>query len=98
MRHLQFSKQSNNGSEIEMSKFAINIMGYWEDATGKYTQDQVEEMFEVIGYKFEPMKVVGVSVKTLPADHIVIERKEVKKRTGILGKALDYQKELKSKK
>jgi hypothetical protein len=92
MRHLQFSKQLNNGSEIEMSKFAINIMGYYDDQTGKYTQDMVEEMFELLGFQFNPMKCVGVSVSTLPDDHIVIERKEVKKRTGILGRALDKNK------
>jgi hypothetical protein len=67
-------------------------MGYWEDATGKYTQDMVEEMFELLGFQFTPMKCVGVSVSTLPDDHIVVERKEVKKRTGILGRALDKNK------
>lgn len=81
-----------------MTKWAINIMGYFNDTTDKYNAATLEELFEQVAHKFEPMMVVGASVKPLPKDHIVIEKKEVKKRTGLLGRALDYQKELKGKK
>jgi hypothetical protein len=77
---------------LTMTKWAINILGSFDDATGKYTATQLEELFEQVGHKFEPLKVVGVAVKSLPDDHIIIEKKSVKRSTGILGKALDKNK------
>jgi hypothetical protein len=75
-----------------MTKFAVNIMGTFEDNTNGYTSAQVEELFEVMQYKFESLKVVGVSAKALPEDHIVIQKNEIKRRTGKLGLALDKNK------
>lgn len=76
-----------------MTKFAINIMGYWEDKESNYNANTVEELFETwMNQKCEIMRCTGVSVKQLPDHHIVIEKNSVKRRTSKLGMALDKNK------
>jgi hypothetical protein len=75
-----------------MTKFAVNIMGTFEDTSNGYNAAQVEELFEIMQYKFETLKVVGVSAKALPDDHIVVQKNLIKRRTGKLGLALDKNK------
>jgi hypothetical protein len=89
---IKYHQNNSRSCSQKLVKWAINIMGTFDDSTNKYTAAQLEEMFEVVGYKFEPMKVVGVAVKSLPDDHIIIDKKEVKRRTGKLGMALDKRK------
>jgi hypothetical protein len=72
-----------------MTKFAVNIMGTFNDVTNRYTAAQVEELFETIHYTIESLKVVGVSAKQLPEDHIIIPKQKVKRSTGVLGAAVD---------
>lgn len=63
-----------------MTKWAINVMGVWEDKEDNYDETTIEHLFEQMGNKFEPMRVTGVAVKQLPAEHIVISKQKVKKR------------------
>ena len=63
-------------------KFVVNVMGHVLDETDKYEQADIEGLLDrdCVHECFKPFKIFGVSVKEVPIDGPVIEKKKVMRR------------------